>query len=52
MKKKPGSSARVSKVPSCSASNAAFDRNPSALELLGPSDSEGVSECDFSAMCF
>ena len=52
MKNKPDSSSRVPKVPCCSESNAALDINPSALELLGPSDSEGVSECDFSAMCF
>jgi len=51
MKKKPGSSARVSKVPSCSESNAALDRKPSALELLRPY-SESVSECEFSAMRF
>ena len=49
--KRPGSSSRVPKVPSCSESNAALDRKPSALELLRPY-SESVSECEFSAMRF
>ena len=48
--KTSAASSRLPRVPCFQETEESLNRKPSALELLGSSDSECVSECDFSAL--